>query len=291
MSSIGGKKRESTQLPEFKKKVGLFEAKVIAVNPTIEEYKDILGIELKEDSKAALYLGETDDGKKKLRLDFWLEEIKSKDKLKVTFYLEDRIRESKDGGKKQYINAVGTTSWADDPNNLLDWFVERDYRVAFSGEEELYECMKVWLGNLDYKHSATTLQLDWKKLMNGNVRDIKSEINGEWCTNVVAMATIVTKVKDGETKQYQGVYNRMFLPTYALAQFRNIDYSKKPELVSSIARKRYGECKSIHEKFINKIAGEYGCKDFYLLREATEYNANINLVASDAVIADDDSNF
>lgn len=291
MSSIGGKKRESTQLPEFKKKVGLFEARVIAVNPTIEEYKDILGIELKEDSKAALYLGETDDKKKKLRLDFWLEEIKSKDKLKVTFYLEDRIRESKDGRKKQYINVVGTTSWADDPNNLLDWFVKREYRVAFSGEEELYEFMKVWLGNLDYKHSATTLQLDWKKLMNGNVRDIKSEINGEWCTNIVAMATIVTKQKDGETKEYQGVYNRMFLPTYALAQFRNIDYTKSPELVSNIARKKYGECKSIHEKFINKISGEYGCKDFFILKDAKEYNADDNLVASDAVISDDGADF
>ncbi len=291
MSNIGGKKRESNNLPEFTKKVGLFEAKVIAVNPTTEEYKDILGMELKEDSKAVEYLGESQDGNKTLRLDFWLEEIKSKDKFKVTFFLENKIRENKEGTKRQYINTVGTTSWADDPNNLLDWFTARDYRVAFVGEEELYEFMKVWLGNLDYKDKETTLQLDFKKLMNGNVRDIKAQIDGEWSTPVVALATIVTREKDGEMKEYQGVYNKMFMPSYAMKQFRNVDYSKNPQLVNTIAKKKSKDCKGIHERFINKIAGEYGCKDFYILKEIKEYNAEDNLVASDAVISDDGSDF
>lgn len=291
MSNIGGKKRESNNLPEFTRKVGLFEAKVIAVNPTIEEYKDILGMELKEDSKAVLYLGESQDKKKTLRLDFWLEEIKSKDKLKVTFFLENKIRENKEGTKRQYINAVGTTSWADDENNLLSWFTAREYREAFVGEEELYEFVKVWLGNLDYKHSSTSIEVDFKKLMNGNVRDLKAQIDGEWATNIVAMATIITKEKDGETKEYQGVYNRMFLPTYALKQFRNVDYSKSPQLVNSIAKKKSKDCKGAHEKFINKLAGEYGCKDYYSFKEFAEYNSDDNLVASDAAISDDGLDF
>jgi hypothetical protein len=62
MSNIGGKKKEQSQLPEFTKKVGLFEGNVIAVNPTLEEYKDLLNIELKEDSKVIQYLGKNDDG-------------------------------------------------------------------------------------------------------------------------------------------------------------------------------------------------------------------------------------
>ena len=83
MSSIGGKKRENTGGGDFGKKVGLFEANVIAVNPTAEEFKDILGMELKEDSKATEYLGETKDGNNYLRVDFWLEEVKNKEKFKV----------------------------------------------------------------------------------------------------------------------------------------------------------------------------------------------------------------
>ena len=53
MSSIGGKKREvSGNDSNFSKKVGLFEATVVAINPDAQEYKEILGMELKEDSKA-----------------------------------------------------------------------------------------------------------------------------------------------------------------------------------------------------------------------------------------------
>ena len=114
------KKREKTALPEFTKKVGLFEAKVIAINPDAEEYNDVLGIEVKEESKAVEYLGTSQDGNKTLRVDFWLQDIKTEDKFKVTFFLEDKDRENKDGTKKQYINNVGTCTWADDENNLPD---------------------------------------------------------------------------------------------------------------------------------------------------------------------------
>ena len=97
MSSIGGKKRESSGNNEnYTKRVGLFEAKVIAINPSLEEYKDKLGIELKEDSKAVEYLGESRDGNTYLRLDFWLEEVKNKDRFKVSFFLENKEKENKD---------------------------------------------------------------------------------------------------------------------------------------------------------------------------------------------------
>jgi hypothetical protein len=55
MSSIGGKKRENTENSDYSKRVGLFEARVIAINPTAEQYKNLLNIELKEDSKATEY--------------------------------------------------------------------------------------------------------------------------------------------------------------------------------------------------------------------------------------------
>jgi hypothetical protein len=169
-ANIGGKKRE-VQNFESVKRVGLFEGKVVAVNPDAEEYQELLGIELKEDSKATDYLGKSQDGNKTLRLDIWFEEVKTKEKFKTTFFLEDKEKENKDGTKKQYINSVGVTSWADDPNNLPKWFSERDHRVAFVGEEELYTFMRAWLSELDYRDAETTLQLEWKSLMKGNVKD------------------------------------------------------------------------------------------------------------------------
>jgi len=103
MSNIGGEKKQSVQFEEkeFAKKIGLFEARVIAVNPTTEEYADVLGRQLKEDSKATEYLGTSKDGNARLRIDFWLEEVKTQEKFKLTFFIENKEKENKDQTKKQ----------------------------------------------------------------------------------------------------------------------------------------------------------------------------------------------
>jgi hypothetical protein len=289
MSSIGGKKRENTGSGEYVKSVGLFEARVIAINPNAEEYKEKLGIELKEDSKAIEYLGDSKDGNTYLRLDFWLEEVKNEKKFKVSFFLEDKERENKDGTKKQYINEVGSCSWADDPNNLPEWFSKREYRVAYVGEEELYDFMKVWLGDLDFRDADTVLQLEWKKLMRGNVKDIKDQINGEYSVNIVALSTIVSKERDGEIKEYEVVYNKAFLPVYALKQFRLIDYDS-PKVLSDLQSKKPKDLKA-HERFVLKVSGEYGCKDFFVLKDLKEYVPGDNFAASDSHIEEDDAEY
>lgn len=289
MSLIGGKKKEQQQFTESVKRVGLFEANVIAINPDIEEYKEILGMELKEDSKATEYLGKTEEGNTRLRVDVWLEDVKSSDKFKVNFYLEDKEKENKDQTKKQYINSVGACSWADDINNLPTWFSAREVRVAYVGEEDLYNFLRTWLGNLDYRDAETTLQLDWKKLMKGNVKDLKDQIDGEWCTPIVAMATIKTVIKDDETKEYQSVYNRAFLPAYAIKQFRLLDYNK-PEMLNGLKAKKSKDLKP-HERFVLNVTGEYGCRDYYTFKDLKEYSAEDNLVASDKAISSDGDDF
>lgn len=287
MSTIGGKKRE--QREDFVKKVGLFEGKVIAINPSAEEYSEVLGMELKEDSKATEYIGESNDGNTTLRVDVWLEDIKSGDKFKTVFFLEDKKKENKDGTKQQYINAVGVCSWADDVNNLPDWFVKRDYREAYVGEEELYGFLRTWLGNLDYRDAETILQLEWKKLMKGNVKDIKDQIDGELCTNVVALATVKTVEKEGEMKEYQSIYNKAFLPPYSLKQFRLVDYHNE-EVLNKLKAKKPKDLK-VHEKFVIQITGEYGSKDSFKLKDLAEYNADDFLVGSDKVIEESNSEY
>jgi hypothetical protein len=255
----------------------------------MEEYKDILGIELKEDSKALEYLGKTDEDNIKLRIDIWLEEVKDNEKFKVTFFLEDKEKENKDGSKYQYINAVGVCSWASDPNDLPEWFAKRDYRVAYVGEEDLYNFMRTWLNELDYRDAETVLEMDWKKLMKGNVKDIKSQIDGEWCSTIGALATIKIVAKDGDTKEYQGVYNKLFLPPYSIKQFRLVDYSKT-ETLNKLRAKKTRDLKA-HEKFAVNVTGEYGCKDYFILKDLRDYNPDDNLVASDKTISEDDSDF
>jgi hypothetical protein len=288
--NIGGKKRENTGGGDFSKKVGLFECNVIAINPTLEEFKDKLGMELKEDSKAAEYLGETKDGNNYLRIDVWLQQVNQEDKFKVSFFLEDKERENKDGTKKQYINSIGMCSWAADENDLAEWFTKgRDYRIAYTGEEDLYNFMRTWLADLDYRDADTVLQLDWKKLMRGNIKDLRDQIDGEWAKSIVALATVIVKEREGESKEYQGIYNKAFIGGYALKQFRLVDYGSK-KIQDSLKSKKPKDLKA-HEKFVVNVIGEYGCKDYYTLKDLQDYNAEDNLVASDAFISDDGDDY
>ena len=291
MSNIGGDKRQSPVFEdkEFAKKIGLFEARVIAVNPTTEEYADVLGRQLKEDSKATEYLGTSKDGNARLRIDFWLEEVKTQEKFKLTFFIENKEKENKDLTKKQYINNIGRCTWADSPNNLPTWFKERENRVAFVGEEDLYNFLRSWLSNIDFSSKKSTLQLEFNKLIKGNVKELKEQINGEWATNIVALATVSSKETEDGTKEYQAIYSKAFLPPYSIKAFRLIDYNKA-EAISALRQKSQKELKP-HERFVLNVVGEYGCKDFFTFKELKEYNSEDNLVSSDKVIAEDDSDF
>jgi hypothetical protein len=287
--NIGGKKRTNDTFEKVLK-TGLLEANVIAINPTLEEFKDVLGMDLKEDSKAAEYLGETKDGNNYLRVDFWLQKVNSDDKFKVSFFLEDKERENKDGTKHQYINSVGQCSWAADENDLAEWFTKgRDFRIAYTGEEDLYNFMRIWLAELNYRDAETVLQLEWKKLMRGNVKDLRDQIGGEWCGTIGALATVIVKERDGESKEYQGIYNKAFLYGASVKQFRLVDYGNK-KTQEALKNKKPRDLKA-HEKFVVNVIGEYGCKDYYTFKEIQDYNPDDNLVASDAYISDDGDDY
>lgn len=286
---IQGEQREQREQKEYTKRVGLFEGEVIAINPTAEEFKDKLNIELPEGSKVTEYLGKNDSGDTKLRVDVWLKDVKNGDQFKVSFFLEDREKENKDRTKKQYINNIGSCTWAEDENMLPEWFKKREYRVAHVGEEELYNFLRVWFGKLDFVKETSVLELDWKKLMKGNVSELRGQINGEYCTNVVSLATVVMKEKDGEMKEYQGVYNKAFLPSYTLKNFRVVNYSDS-SILSTLRSKKSKDLKP-HERFVLTVTGEYGCRDFYILKDITDYNAEDNLVASDKAISSDGDDY
>jgi len=297
--SVGGKKREIQNFEVAPKYVGLVSGKVIAVNPSAEEYAEMTGNDVKEEDKRFEYLGESKEGNTYLRVDFWLQETKERtresgDKVnelfKITFFLENKKRENKDATKTQYINTVGVTSWADDPNHLPEWFRQRDYRVAYQGEEEFYTFLRMWLSNLDYRDPDTTLELDWKKLMKGNIREIREQLTGEWASEVVVMATITVKETEDGLKEYQKVYTGGFLAPYALKFFRTVDFTN-PDNVVRLKNKKPRDLKSF-EKFILDIThGEYGCRDFYYLKEAIPYSSDMNFAASEKVISDTDANY
>ena len=284
--AISGSKREIPQGGDFPKKVGIFEAKVIAINPNEREYKDILGIELKEDSNATNYY---DDIKKKLRVNVWLQDVNSDFKTNATFWLEHGEKENKDATKKQYINSIGVCSWASSPDLLPVWFLKRDYRIAHIGEEEFLGFVRIWLGGLDFSDLSTEIMLDWKKVMSGDLKDLKEQIDGEFTQTVGALATVKTVDKEDGPKSYQNIFIKSFFPGYSIKSMRVVDYNN-PDVVRGLTFRKSAELK-MHERFVVNVAGEYGCKDYYTFKELHDYDPEANLVESDKVIAADNSDY
>lgn len=284
---IGGKERKTK---DFGLKVGLGVFNVIAVNPTKEEFKEVLGIELPEDSKVTDYLGESRDGNTQLRIDFWGEEVKTKMKQKVSFFIEDKYRTNKDGTQSQFINSIGITRWSDDEENLPTWFASRDYRLARVGEEELYNFLRNWLGKLDLRDPESRIELDWKKLMKGDVRELKEQVGGSfsvpflWLLEVKTL--VVTDEEGNETvKEFQNVYNKNFLPEYYLKRFKVVNYNNSEVL----AKLRAKDSKQLepHERFVLQVTGEHGSKNFFSLTEICDYSPELNIVAKNVTKEDE----
>lgn len=289
MSGIKGNVREKG---EFVKQTGFFSGEVVAINPDREQLEKLLGTSIEKDPE---YLGE-DEGVTKMNMAIWVKDLKTGNHRSVRFFLKDEIRMNKDKTKTQYINTVGSTGWADKEENLADWMVKRECREAHVGEAELYNFVINWLSKLDLKDPGTDLVLDWKKLMKGDVRELTEQINGAYCTDkitgalgVVCLVTIKTVEKDGETKEYEQVYNREFLPSYIMA---NIRVRKIDENWINIANNLDKKKRSKLQKFILAIVdSEHGIKDYYTLNELEDYDPSKNIVASDKVINNDDTSY
>jgi hypothetical protein len=284
--AIGGSKREIPQGGDFPKKVGIFEAKVLAINPNAKEYKDILGIDLKEDSNATNYY---DDVKKKLKVNVWLQDVNSDFRTTATFWLEHGEKVNKDETKKQYINSIGVCSWASSPDLLPAWFLKRDYRVAHVSEEEFLGFVRIWLGGLDFSDLSTEIFLNWDKVMSGDLTDLKDQIDGEFTQTVGALATIRTVDKEDGPKSYQNIFIKSFFPGYSIKSMRLVDYNN-PDVVRGLKFRKTAELK-MHERFVVNTVGEYGCRDYYTFEELHDYDPDSNLVESDKVIATDSADY
>ena len=270
------KKDQSQQSSEnsssFSLKIGLAEVEVVAINPSKAQLMKLLAIpEDKQDNfKEKDYVGNTEEGDDKVSIDVYVKRVVDGQIFPVRFNIIDKVRVNKDGSKTQFINQIGATSWADDKANLPTFFTkftegkkdnlkvigDKSFREAKVGEEELYTFLTKWLANVDWKKQPDIF-LDFKKLMRGNVTELNNLIGNELTGTFLAPFTIREVEKDGETKQYQSIYNKAFLPAYKMKFVRN----GKPESWTDYDLKKFKE------------SMEYGCKDIFYLGEIEEYSA------------------
>lgn len=251
---------------DFKLKVGLGEFRVLAFNPTRDELNRLLGSE--REGGEIDYLYENKNGKPATRISVWLEEVKSKSRMMLTFFLEKETAVSRTG-KTQYVNAVGQSSYVDDESNLQDFFIKAmTYRKAHVGEADFMEFMRSWMTgielNVEKGGNRNNILTDIDKFYKGNCKEIQDLVNSEFAGTVVCPVTVQTKLVDGEIKHYQKVYNKRFLPGYAIKYFEN-PHAEYPKSVS---------------RFIDDMKGEFGPKEYFVLEPLRDYDPAENPVES-----------
>lgn len=294
-----GKTKENK---EIVKRTGFFEGEVVAINPTKAELSKLLGSEL-EGEEIVYTSTEEAEGKsiRKSQIVFWIRSIDDSKYIKpVHFFLKDLDRqntlteeEEKSGSKvrkHQYINNIGTTSWADKPENLPEWFTERPYRKAKVGEEEVYNFVMAWLNKLDRRDPEAVLLGDFNKFINGEVKELRSEIGGDYAGTVCPLVVIRTVEKDGEKKEYEQIYSRNMMPGFGIKQVRT--KSITADFIAA-AKTTDRKKRSLLQRFVLEVTDPtYGIKeDHYVLGELQEYDPTKNPRVSGKVLTEDDTDY
>ncbi len=300
--AVKGKQRE--QKGDFVKElfVGFTAVKVVAVNPNLEELNKLIGREAAPDQKEPVYLGNDQEGNARVRLAFWLQDLKTEKLFVHSFNLTNKERKNKDGDKVQLVNSTCSTTWAPyikkgdtvtdkvDESVIQDWFLNfttkekevigpKKWRKALAGEEELATLLRSWLGRLDFMDVDTEVMVDTKKLFKENYKELRELISldekGEFSEEGIDTPFIpllyVRTDEDDSTKKYQQIWAKSFLPNSFMKYINNgnkfpTEYAKK-----------------IWKKFVDEVTGEYGIDGETELVPITDYVAGKHIVGGDEV--------
>lgn len=246
------------------KQIGLFESAPVIVNPTGKELGDLFG---EENDKEYVYAGEDRDGNKTMSISLWTKEVSTGKYMNTRFYLIDKERESGNNpGSFQYINALGSCTWAKDEASLPSWFAQHSFRKAIVGEEELHEFMRSWLV-LNKGVEVESCLLDKDKLIAGDMSEFQNTINTFSKQTVCQLGTVRLNEKDG--KEYQSVYSKKTLPGWYINIF------KKGQIPTG----------TLWQNFISQITdAKYGIKDKYTLELMKPYDPDGVLTSTSAII-------
>ena len=240
---------ESKEGNAVKRYIGVAPVFVLAVNPSKSELEKLYNTQLENDPE---YLSEVEVGEDKhkvqnVRLDFIVKTDAEKCggiefTTKASFFIRNEYRYNKDQTKVQVIDKYGRTAWVtieqakaheipvykNGPANI-----DKGYRPAYHGEEELTKFIKAYLGisNVMKYVNNTWVMVDNPEDCEARLEDIAEYFKGNFkeLRDVIALqpnnkVKILFGVKTtDDNKQYQAIYNQMFLKNVTT------DYSKLDE--------------------------------------------------------------
>lgn len=285
----------------FKKYVGYFEGEVVAVNPDLDGLSK-LGINLEDEPE---YVKEVDDkekdasgelqvvGKvKQVSVIFYIRDKKTGAIFPYRLFLKNKIRMDKTKTKTQFMNSQGASSWAEEESGLHEFMTKngQSVRKAYEGEADLYDFVKTWLNQADFKKDYE-LVFDWKKIMSGNVKEIAKFVNSDVAGSIMVPATV--KVDQESGKEYQQVWGKGIVAGFVIKQLRlkkiDDDFIERADMDKREKKKLSPLQRSVLA--VTDGGGQYKCPDFYYLGEMKEYDEKDNFVASGAPVDPTDASY
>ena len=231
---------ESVEGSVIKKYIGVAPVFVLAVNPNKAELEKLYGRELENEPEYQGVVKDTDI--KQVRLDFIIKTDESKCGVelltKISFFVQNQYFYNKENTKVQVIDKYGRTAWvtieqaknqeipmySNGPANL-----DKDYRPAYRGEEELTNFIKNYLNIpnvMDYKNGSWVMKSNTED-SEARLENIANYFKGNFSElkNIISLqpnnkAKVMFGVKSNEGKEYQAVYTQMTLKNTVT------DYSK-----------------------------------------------------------------
>lgn len=230
--------KESNEGNTIKRYVGVAPVFVLAVNPNKEQLKKLYNTQLEN---APEYIGEVEVGEDKhkvqnARIDFIVKTDAERCGgiefiTKVAFFIRKEYRYNRDQTKVQVIDKYGRTAWVtieqakaqEIPvySNGQPANIDKDYRPAFHGEEELTNFLKAYLNipNVMKYVNEKWVMVDKPADCEARLEKIADYFKGDFSelrSAIQLQPTNKVKVLFGvrttdDNKQYQAVYNQMFL--------------------------------------------------------------------------------
>lgn len=232
----------SGEAQEFKRYIGVAPVFIESINPSKDEHEKLFNTTLEEDPK---YISKITDAEGNeidsaricvvLRPDTKTIGIEMP-LITMSIFIQNRYNFNRDKTKVQIIDKYGKCTWAtiedakakkiplDKNGNPLN--IDKDYRPAYVGEEDLtafikaYLCIpevstwdsinRVWQPNTKVNPTECECRFDnLNELFKGNFTEIKDALGFQPTNKVKVLLGIRTDLQSG--KQYQTVYTRKFL--------------------------------------------------------------------------------
>ena len=250
------KGQKSTEAAEIKRYIGIAPCKILAVNPTKEEIKNLMGYEPKEEPS---YIGVQDiDGKQVnyARVAFVIRTDAEKCGVELTqimsFFIRNQYRKGSQSGKYQVVDEFGRTGWATEDiikakgkilykDGTMEANITQNYRPIFIGEEELTNFIKAYLNipnAMDYINGTWVMKTgDDLKDAECRLDNIPNYFKGDFKEIKDAIALqpnnkvkVLFGIRENDGKEYQDVYTRTVLrnnSTNVAALQKEIEDSKR----------------------------------------------------------------